>query len=458
MLVQKFGGTSVGSIAGLTAIHKIIQTSKTPQVVVVSALSGVTNELIAATELAIQGQRTKVKEKLATILAKHLAMSAQIISQDQIRAEVENYCHRIIKGLSGFLKAVGEIGELSKKSQDTILAVGEELSSKLIAGFLTAKGQKALQVDLAKAIPPQFLIANHAFYLASEKIFARRIKTVLKKGAVPIVTGYFGKIPGGMLETVGRGYSDFCASLAAAGLKAQSLKIWTDVAGIYTADPHKIKNARVIPKILNETAAELAHFGAKVLHPQSISPAIRANIPVQILNTFSPKSPGTMILNKLPKNAHKDFFTAITAKKGVTIINILSYRMLLQHGFLAGIFKIFEKYATPIDVVSTSEVSVSVVIEKTQHLKEIIAELKPFAKVQYAPQKAIICLLSSGMKNQAGIAGKIFSLLGQARISVEQISQGASEINLTFVTAERDADRAVKLLHTKLFEKNNPNL
>lgn len=452
MLVQKFGGTSLGSLTGLTKTLKIIQQNKEEKVVVVSAFSGVTNELIQATKLAVAGKRTAVKKILDEILARHFSVSEKIIAAPQLRQEVQNYCGLQIKGLSGFLKAIGEIGELSQKSRDTILAVGEKLSSFLLAGILTANSRPAIQVNLEKIIPPQFCLADRNFYLATEKIFARKLRKILQKKLTPIVTGYFGKVPGGMLENVGRGYSDFCASLVAVALKAKRLEIWTDVSGIYTADPNKIKKARVIPEILGATAAELAHFGAKVLHPQSINPAIRAQIPVQILNTFDSKAKGTVILKKLSKSAPKKFFTAITAKKGVTIVNIISSRMLLQHGYLAQIFAIFAKHEVPIDVVSTSEISVSVVIEKIASLKKIESELRQFAKVQSIYQKAIICLLSSGTKNQAGVAGKIFTLLGKTGISLEQISQGASEINITFVVAENDADRAVQILHKNFLE------
>lgn len=450
MLVRKFGGSSMGSVGSLRDVVKIVKSFSGKQVVVVSAMSGVTDTLLAATHAALAGKRSRVKKILAEMLARHIETTKKMTSDPKIQRETNLYFEKTIAGLSGFLKAIEELGELSVRSRNTIMAVGERLSARMLAGILTDAGHPAEQLDLEKAVPAKFKKADHDFYIATEKIFAQKVKKILTKKATPIATGYFGWVPGGMLDSVGRGYSDYCAALIAAGAKADGLEIWTDVSGILTADPRKIKKAKIISEISSEAAAELAHFGAKVIHPQSIHPAIRAKVPVWIKNTFRPKDRGTAILHEIKKPPR--IMTSVTSKKGVTVVNIASFRMLMQYGFLAKIFNLFAKYETAIDVVSTSEVSVSVTVEDASQLKEITKELSPVAKISIQPKKAIVCLVGMGIYKRRGVAGEVFATLGQAGISIDQISQGASEINITFVVDEKDADKAVAVLHKKFFE------
>ncbi len=452
MIVRKFGGTSMGSVESLAAVCRIVKSHKGKQIIVVSAMSGVTDTLLAATHAALAGKRTKVKKVIADLLIQHVETLQSTVKDKKIQTETINYFEKVLAGLSGFLKAIEELGELSVRSRNTIMAVGERLSAKMLAAILTESGSSSEQLDFEKAVPRTFKKADHEFYIATEKIFAKRVRNVIAKKKIPVVTGYFGWVPGGMLDSVGRGYSDYCAALIAAGVGAKSLEIWTDVSGIFTADPRKIKKAQIIHQISSEAAAELAHFGAKVIHPQSIHPAIRAKVPVWIKNTFAPKDRGTEIRHKIENP--KQVMTSITSKKGVTSINIASFRMLLQYGFLAKIFNVFAKYEIPIDVVSTSEVSVSVTIEDDydSKLPEIIKELRPVSKITVYPKKAIVCLVGMGIHRRRGVAGEVFAALGKAGISIDQISQGASEINITFVLDEKDADRAVALLHKKFFE------
>ncbi|MFA6457870.1 MAG: aspartate kinase [Patescibacteria group bacterium] len=450
MLVRKFGGTSMGSTESISTVVKIVQSYRGEQVVAVSAMSGVTDSLLAATKAALAGRRTLVKKVIAEMLARHIATAGKNIQNEKVLAETNQYFEKVLCDLSNFLKAIQELGELSIRSKNTIMAVGERLSAKMLAGILTSAGSPAEQLDLEKAIPQKFKKADHDFYIATEKIFAQKVRKIIAKKKIPIATGYFGWVPGGMLDAVGRGYSDYCAALIAAGVAAKSLEIWTDVSGILTADPRKIPQAKIIDDISSEAAAELAHFGAKVIHPQSIHPAIRARVPVWIKNTFRPGDRGTAILPEI-KNPPQ-IMTSVTCKKGVTIVNIASFRMLLQYGFLAKIFNVFAKYEIPIDVVSTSEVSVSVTIEDESKLPEIIKELTPISKISVHPKKAIICLVGMGIYKRRGVAGEVFATLGAADISIDQISQGASEINITFVVDEKDADKAVAILHKKFFE------
>ena len=440
----------MGSAESLRDVLKIVKSFSGKQVVVVSAMSGVTDMLLEATHAALVGRRSKVKKVLTDLLVHHIETAEKMMASEQIQIETINYFKKVLDGLSGFLKAIEELGELSTRSRNTIMAVGERLSAKMLAGILTDSGSPAKQLDLEKAVPPKFGKADHDFYIATENIFGQKVKKILAKKKIPVATGYFGWVPGGMLDSIGRGYSDYCAALIAAGAKADGLEIWTDVSGILTADPRKIKKAKIIDQISSEAAAELAHFGAKVIHPQSIHPAIRAKVPVWIKNTFRPKDRGTAIFHEIKKP--RQVMTSITSKKGVTIVNIASFRMLMQYGFLAKIFDVFAKYEISIDVVSTSEVSVSVTIENNSKLKEIVKELSPVAKISVHSKKAIVCLVGMGIHKRKGVAGEVFATLGRAGISIDQISQGASEINITFVLDEKDADKAVQILHKKFFE------
>lgn len=440
----------MGSTESILTVVEIIKTHRSSQVVVVSAMSGVTDSLFSAIKAALASRRPTVKKVLAEILARHIETAEKNIQNEKILSKTIQYFEEVLRDLSNFLKAIQELGELSIRSKNTIMAVGERLSSKMLAGILSSFGLHAEQLDLEKAIPPKFRKADHDFYVSTEKIFAKKVQKIIAKNKIPIATGYFGWVPGGMLDVVGRGYSDYCAALIAAGMHADSLEIWTDVSGILTADPRKIKKAKIISEISSEAAAELAHFGAKVIHPQSIHPAIRAQVPVRIKNTFRPSDRGTVILPEI-KNPPQ-IMTSVTSKKGVTAVNIASFRMLLQYGFLARIFNVFAKYEISIDVVSTSEVSVSVTIEDDSKLKEIIKELSPVSKISVHPKKAIICLVGMGIYKRKGVAGEVFATLGRAGISIDQISQGASEINITFVVDEKDVDKAVQILHKKFFE------
>ncbi|MFH1375771.1 MAG: aspartate kinase [Patescibacteria group bacterium] len=450
MLVRKFGGSSMGSIKSLRAVTGIIESCRGKQVVVVSAMSGVTDSLLAATQAALAGKRATAKKTIADLLARHTEMVENVVKSEKIQTEVIGYFGNVLGKLSVFLKAIEKLGKLSTRSRNKIIAIGERLAAKMLAGILTDQGWPAEQLDLEKVIPPKFKRADHDFYVATEKIFAQKVRKILAKKKIPVATGYFGWVPGGMLDSVGRGYSDYCAALIAAGAKAQELEIWTDVSGIFTADPRKVPKAKILDVISSEAAAELAHFGAKVIHPQSIHPAIRARVPVWIKNTFAPRDRGTEILFQVKKP--KQIMTSVTSKKDVTVVSIASFRMLLQYGFLAKVFEVFAKYETSIDVVSTSEVSVSVTIEDPTHLKEIVKELQPYAKISVQHNKAIICLVGMGIYKRKGVAGEVFATLGKVGISVDQISQGASEINITFVVDEKDADKAVQVLHKKFFE------
>lgn len=441
----------MGSAESIRVVAGIVRKQKRPVAVVVSAMTGVTNQLLESGKLALAGKAKERQKVLDEIRVRHFTTIDTLITRDaKVADDTKRYVTKTIDTLAIFLDSLWGAEKITPEAHDTILAVGERLSARLLAAYLTDLGVPSEQVDLERTIPGKFKVADGSFYVAAEKFFGAAFKKVLAKKKIPVGTGYFGRVPGGMLAAVGRGYSDFCGALVAASLRADCYEIWTDVSGVFTSDPRKIKKAKVVDTISFEAAAELAHFGAKVIHPQSVHPAIRANIPVWIKNTFKSADRGTEIIREVKNPTNP--MTGITSKKNITIINIASYRMLMQYGFLAKIFEIFARHKTSIDVVSTSEVSVSVTIEDTTNLDKIVEELKPFSKISVVTKKAIVCLVGLGMRHKKGVAGEVFAVLGKAGISIDQISQGASEINITFVVSEDKADLAVATLHKKFFE------
>ncbi|MBI2974282.1 MAG: aspartate kinase, partial [Deltaproteobacteria bacterium] len=287
----------------------------------------------------------------------------------------------------------------------------------------------------------------------------KKITSILKANAkkelhsahVPVITGFIGKDKNGKITTLGRGGSDYSAAIIGAAINADEIQIWTDVSGVYSADPRIVKNARKIEKISFAECSELAYFGAKVLHPKTILPAMNKNIPVKVLNTFEPENSGTIILSEMKKS--DEIVKALTCKKNITLININSTRMLFAYGFLARVFYVFDKYNISVDMISTSEVSMSLTIDKDMNLDKAVEELNQIATTNIVRNKAIVCVVGVGLKNETGIAGKIFSLMGQHKINVEMISQGASEINISFVVENDEAEKAVKLLHREFVEE-----
>jgi aspartate kinase len=266
--------------------------------------------------------------------------------------------------------------------------------------------------------------------------------------------GFIGSTKDGIPTTLGRGGSDFSAAIVGAGLDAERIEIWTDVDGMKTTDPNLCSNALRIKNIGFEEAAELAYFGAKVLHPSTLLPAIQKNIPVLVLNSRNPANEGTVITARAPHCRNP--FKAIAAKKRITIIDIVATRMLGAHGFLRSVFEAFDRHKCPVDVVSTSEVSVSLTVDSNEAIPAIASDLHKLGDVKYEGRKAIVCLVGENLRETPGIAGKVFSAMSD--INIRMISQGASEINLTFVIEEDDVPRAVRKLHDIFFADPDPDV
>ncbi|MFI5105966.1 MAG: aspartate kinase, partial [Terriglobales bacterium] len=342
---------------------------------------------------------------------------------------------------------------ISRKVTDAIAGFGERVSSKIAAAAFSQRGIDATHVDSRRCI-----VTDDTFGKAIpqfEETNARLVETVkplLERNRVPVMGGFIGATRGGIGTTLGRGGSDFSAAIVGAGLDATRIEIWTDVDGMMTTDPSLCPQARRIKNISFEEAAELAYFGAKVLHPATLLPAIQKNIPVLILNSRNPKCEGTRITATAPKS--KNIFKAIAAKKRITVVDVVATRMLMAHGFLKSIFEVFANHRCPVDMVSTSEVSVSVTVDSNESIAAIAADLGKLADVKYDGRKAIVCLVGENIRNTPGIAAKVFGAIPE--VNIQMISQGASEINISFVIDEADVPQVVSRLHQVFFTDVDP--
>ena len=437
MIVMKFGGTSVGDADRIRNTADIIKSyiEKKP-VVVVSAVSGNTDKLIELANAAAQGQGDEILKGIKKIhceILEKLGLDKSLVEKD-------------IKNLTSLLDEAKKEGVDTQKL-DEFQSFGERMSSKIVAAQLNRIGVNAKAFN---AWDLGFL-TNSEFGNAEplEKTFDNLNKNIEKLDVVPVITGFIGKTEKGDVTTIGRGGSDYTAAIVGSAINADEVQVWTDVDGIKTTDPKIVSNAKPIDKASFREASELAYFGAKVLHPKTILPAMKKNIPVKVLNSLNPKNNGTVVLNRTEKS--QQIVKAITYKKNITLIIVESTRMLGAYGFLARLFSVFDKYKKSVDVVSTSEVGVSITIDNEENLDCIIKELEKMAKVRVIRNKAIICMVGEGLRNTPGVAKRIFSPLGDNKINVEMASQGASEINVTFVVDGKDGEKAVKVLHKEFF-------
>jgi len=440
MIVMKFGGTSVGDAKRIKQVSEIVtsQIKKKP-IVIVSAFAGVTDALIKSSHATVRGNvSVKEIEKLHYSMLKDLNIDASLINEE-------------INELKDILDGVYSLKELTPRTLDVIMSFGERMSAKIIASYMSKAGIPSKAYNSYDA----GLITNSVFGDAdalpeAEKAIYNSFKKM--KNGVPIVTGFIGKTKNGEITTLGRGGSDYTASIIGAAVNAEEIQIWTDADGIMTADPKIVKDAKTIEYVSYDEAAELAFLGAKILHPKTILPAVKKNIPVRILNTYNPSGKGTTILKNVKK---KNSITSIAYKKGVKIINVHSPKMFLAYGFMAKIFDIFSGMKIPVDMISTSEVNLSLTVNGKYDTRMLIEELKKIAEVKVYSNKVSISVVGNGIAQTPGIAGKIFDSIGENKINVEMISSGASEINVSFVVDDKDSDKAVRLLHEAFFGEKN---
>ncbi|MBI2176146.1 aspartate kinase [Candidatus Woesearchaeota archaeon] len=438
---MKFGGTSVGSAESIRQSVGIVAASKgRAPFVVVSALSEVTDLLLASARKALE-RGFSAKEMIGAIEERHqtviqgLGLDPGIISEDV--AELE----QVLFGIS-------LVKELTTRTTDYVASFGERMSSNIFAASARKIGLSAQAFnayDLGVVTDQNF--GNAEILPGAYQRIAAAV-SVIPKGAIPVVTGFIGKNEQGEVTTLGRGGSDYSAAIFGAALGAGEIQIWTDVDGVMTADPRIVPDARTVDVVSFEEASELAYFGAKVLHPKTILPALDRNIPVRVLNTFNPSGKGTLILKNV---ARKEHVTAITSKNKIYVININSARMLRAYGFLYHVFKLFNDYKVPVDLVSTSEVNVSVTVDKSFDVSKLVEKLKEFANVSVLEDRASISVIGMGIKSRPGVGGKIFSMLGKLGINIEMTSQSYADVNVSIVINESRLAEAVRALHGEFF-------
>lgn len=438
MVVMKFGGSSVGDAERIKNVCEIVKSKLNEKpILVLSAVKGVTDKLIDTAKMASEGK--DVSKELEEIKKKHHKILKELGLGENL----------VDRQLDGYDKVVDKIFVMKKTNpelMDEVQSFGERMSVRIVAAYLNKMGVEAKAYDaydIGMVTTPDYGKAEPL--PDTEEKIAEEIRNIR---CVPVVTGFIGKDSAGNITTLGRGGSDYTAAIIGAAV-GEAIEIWTDVNGIMTADPRVIKEAKTLEQVSFNEASELAYFGAKVLHPKTIWPAIKKNIPVKVLNSFEPSNKGTTIVNEANKS--RDVIKAIACKKGISLINITSTRMLLAHGFLSRLFSVFEDYRKSVDMISTSEVSVSLTVDDDKDLSKVKEDLEGVAEVKVEKDKAIICVVGEGMNNVPGIAGRIFSVIGMNRISVEMISQGASEINISFIVDDKDADKAVRILHKEFF-------
>lgn len=445
-LVMKFGGTSVADVATFENVARIVAAEREASpVVVVSAMSGVTDSLLAATKY--EGKVDEAISSLENVFARHNAVANELLTNagakkfsDQVRSASTQ--------ITELLQASEQNHSQQRTRQDAIVSFGERLSSSLLAEVLKRRGVDARQVDACRCI-----ITNSEHTAASplmEETFSHtqnELRPVLASGAVPVLGGFIAATATGATTTLGRGGSDYTAALIGAALGVNEIQIWTDVTGVLTADPRVVPEAQTIERLSYSEAAELAYFGAKVLHPKTIQPAIESCIPVRICNSRSPQESGTLVGPQTETSPRT--VKAIAHKTGVTTVQITSARMLGAYGFLRALFEVFERHRTVVDVVTTSEVSVSLSLDDASALPAIVEELEQLGTVRVETGRAIICVVGEGLRGTPGIAAKVFSTISD--INVTLISQGASSINFTFAIEEERVNEAVRRLHEAFF-------
>ena len=455
MIVMKFGGTSVEDAAAIDRVAGIVNSRLAERpFVVVSAMAKVTDQLLAMAAAAGRGEREPALDISCRLRERHYLAAGELLGTG-LHTELHGELGFEFDSLDELLRGISAVGELTPRTSDYVVSYGERLSSMIITAAFLARDIPATLVDARQVIVTD---AQHSRAVPQvEEINDRlqdRVQPLIEQQRVPIMGGFVGATREGTTTTIGRGGSDFSAALVGAGLNAERIEIWTDVDGMKTTDPRICPDARRIKLISFEEAAELAYFGAKVLHPATVLPAVEKNIPVLVLNSRNPSNQGTLILSRTPRS--RSLFKAIAAKTRITVVEIVAARMLMAHGFLAKVFEIFARHHCAVDVVSTSEVSISLTVDSNEALPQIAADLEKLAFVKYSGRKAIVCVVGENLRDTPGVAAQIFQAIRD--INVRMISQGASEINLTFVIDEADVPEAVRRLHAKFFAEVDPEV
>lgn len=405
-----------------------------------------TDRLVDALERAARGEEEAAVQSLRVLERGTAAVVREFFGPGAGEIEIrigENFAE-----LDRMARAVAVLRSVPAASRDHFLAHGERISAAVVAAALKARGLPAFAVDSR-----QVIITDNHFGRARpdeaeiERRAGEHLLPACARGEIPVAGGFFGATRQGETTTLGRGGSDWSAALLGAALGASVVEIWTDVGGMMTADPRVVPEARIIETISFDEASELAYFGARVLHPLTLAPAIEKGIPVRIRNSREPDLPGTEVRATAPSGPSGA--RSIAYKKGIATVDIVTSRMLMASGFLRTLFEVFARHETPVDMVTTSEVSVSVTVDELSRLDKIRKDLEELAQVEVVPGRALVCLVGQDLKFKPGIAARVFRAV--ERINILMISQGASRRNVSFVVEEKDVEDAVRLLHREFF-------
>ena len=458
LVVMKFGGTSVEDPAAIVRTAAIVAgrvaQGKHP-VVVVSAMAKVTDQLLRAAAAAASGDRTGALAISSRLRSRHRDTACALVKNQANSAALQILIDQKFDSLDEILRGLAAILELTPRISDLIVSYGERISSRIVAAAFDELGIHGVHLDARDIIvtDSQFQKAAPLDHII-EKRAHQHLSPHINEGRVPVIGGFIASNEAGITTTLGRGGSDFTGALIGGALAADAIEIWTDVDGIMTADPRVCPDALRVKIISFEEAAELAYFGAKVLHPATILPAVKKNIPVMVLNSRNAACEGTRIASLAPHCSSP--FKSIAVKKRLSIIDVVASRMLMTHGYMRDIFTIFDKHQCPVDMVSTSEVSVSLSVDSNDKLPAIAADLSQLADVKYEGRKALVCLVGEDIRGRNGMAAQVFTAV--RHINVRMISQGASEINMSFMIDEDDADEAVRSLHAAFFQEPDPSI
>lgn len=443
-IVMKFGGSSLKDAERIKSAAGIVEKGLDRRpLVVVSAHGGVTDMLIGAARLALQGDvyggfasiERREREIMDGLDLDHATLAGNL------------------RGLEELLRGISLVKELTPRTLDFVMSYGERMSSKVLAAHLKSVGVEAEAVNSYD----MGFITDSNFTAARPVAEAPEMIREAVEGfgdSVIVTTGFIGKNRAGEITTVGRNGSDFSAAYIGAALGAKEIQIWTDVDGVMTADPSILKAARTIPIMSFSEASEVAYYGGQVLHPSTMIPAVQKRIPIRVLNTYRPDSAGTVILaddDAVPEGHVK----AVVYKEDIHLVHVTSTRMFMQPGFMARLFEVLGRHEVVIDMIATSEVTVSLTTDKPQGLAEAARDLETseIGRVKIEPGKAVICVVGKGMRHTVGIASRVFAAVAEAGVNIQMISQGASEINISFLVNNEEVERAVKTLHKVFFEE-----
>lgn len=436
MKILKFGGTSVGSASSIKNVKNIIENQDGGKIVVLSAMSGVTNLLVEISDNFRSGNHSEVETAIQNLKSKHLQLVEELIYQEQYKKPVREHISFLFQGLSLLTRK-----DFSENLVAQVLTFGESVLTYIFSEFLKASGVSNKLLDSKK-----FMYVSNLENPDTDKV-RRSIEPFLKsedKNPVYITQGFLCIDKFNRINTLKRGGSDFTATILGAALQAEEVQIWTDIDGFHNNDPRYVEKTHPLSHLTFEEAAELAYFGAKILHPNTVSPVIQKNIPLFLKNTFTPEAPGTKISSEISERGLK----AISAKDGITAIKIKSNRMLMAHGFLKKIFEVFDNYETAIDMITTSEIAISLTIDDTRNLEEIIESLKSYGEITVEMDHSIICVVGEGLIEDKNTF-KLFEILND--IPVRMISYGGSINNVSLLVATSNKIAALRALHQNLF-------